>query len=364
MRPKSKSSYSSDLNTSERKSSSYHTSETTSCNSSHSPSHSRELYFAIRPLFYLRALIHRQKFKALIDSGASNNFISQRIIHQLNLQTNPLKHQLTVKSADGTTLSCNSYTSLKLKLSNLQIRITLRIIDIVPDIVLGLPFLQTYNPIIDWRSRIITIKDAMGKQHQLSPLSNADANIASIHCIDKRNLETSRRIAACCKPMDITIIMNKNTSVNLLITFLSQTNNSAATSNLNRIISILFTTSHLKIQNACRKNESKKFALILKNISKTLNQRCLVKFPLQFNRSLMKSLMFFQTNYLLLYLRNAPSITVSTSFQNTPFLLTASTVCPPRKMRNYGNKLRSTLNLTRYVACLVGNDHWRRIIAW
>ena len=67
-------------------------------------------------LMYVPVQLHGVDFRALIDSGASDNFISSGICDHLRLSRHPLKEPLTMQLADGSYTSVGSYTRPHLKI--------------------------------------------------------------------------------------------------------------------------------------------------------------------------------------------------------------------------------------------------------
>ena len=96
--------------------------------------------------------------KAMIDSGATNNFINESFIKQNFIKTKPKSTPLTVKDIAGRKLGMvDKQVTLKIRMANHEEEITLNVIGTGKHpVVLGLPWLKTHNPTIDWReNRII-----------------------------------------------------------------------------------------------------------------------------------------------------------------------------------------------------------------
>src|SRR5229473_4393307 len=92
--------------------------------------------------------------KALIDSGATEDFIDPRTVSQMKLPTKKLNKDWTIHNISGTTNSTGNITQKCLL--NLQIKGQTKeqeffITNLGQDrVVLGCPFLWTFNPQIDW----------------------------------------------------------------------------------------------------------------------------------------------------------------------------------------------------------------------
>src|SRR6202161_2438301 len=95
---------------------------------------------------------------AMIDSGATNNFINESFIKKNFIRTKPKQIPLTVKDIAGRKLGMvDKQVTVKIRMANHEEEITLNIIRTGKHpVVLGLPWLKTHNPTIDWReNRII-----------------------------------------------------------------------------------------------------------------------------------------------------------------------------------------------------------------
>ncbi len=109
-------------------------------------------------LMYVPVQLHGVDFRALIDSGASDNFISSGICDHLRLSRHPLKEPLTMQLADGSYTSVGSYTRPHLKIGELKLRMVLKIVETPLPLILGFSFLQFFNPRINWKTRELEIE--------------------------------------------------------------------------------------------------------------------------------------------------------------------------------------------------------------
>ncbi len=107
---------------------------------------------------YVPVQLHGVDFRALIDSGASDNFISSGICDHLRLSRHPLKEPLTMQLADGSYTSVGSYTRPHLKIGELKLRMVLKIVETPLPLILGFSFLQFFNPRINWKTRELEIE--------------------------------------------------------------------------------------------------------------------------------------------------------------------------------------------------------------
>src|SRR5271155_5263011 len=95
---------------------------------------------------------------ALVDSGATMNFINERIVATSNLETEPCT-PTRVLLADGRTLAhSNRQVMLKFTIAGVTQTQTFFVAPIgVHSIILGMPWLEYPNPMIDWRLKTVQI---------------------------------------------------------------------------------------------------------------------------------------------------------------------------------------------------------------
>jgi reverse transcriptase-like protein/aspartyl protease len=94
---------------------------------------------------------------ALLDSGATESFIHPRVVHELRLSTNWLHYPWTVQNVDGTNNKLGEVTDevwLLIWHENYKEEHRFLVADIgEDDIILGYPFFEAANPLIDWPTR-------------------------------------------------------------------------------------------------------------------------------------------------------------------------------------------------------------------
>ncbi len=97
----------------------------------------------------------------LVDSGATSSFIDQTFVAQHNIHVVKKSTPVPVEVIDGRTIASGAITHettpLKLRIGKHAKKIVLNIISTPHHpVILGLPWLEAHNPIIDWRSRTLT----------------------------------------------------------------------------------------------------------------------------------------------------------------------------------------------------------------
>jgi hypothetical protein len=111
--------------------------------------------------------------KTLIDSGATENFISPEVITRLGIKTRSLPVPVDLKTVDGSTHKegkITEYCWLKVTHGDKQYKDVFFVASLGKDrLILGYPFLYHFNPDIDWQKRRlgeeVPISTAHGKNH-------------------------------------------------------------------------------------------------------------------------------------------------------------------------------------------------------
>jgi hypothetical protein len=98
---------------------------------------------------------------ALVDYSATSSFIDQTFVAQHNIHVVKKSTPVPVEVIDGRTIASGAITHeitpLELCIGKCTKKIVLNIISTPHHpIILGLPWLEAHNPIIDWRSRTLT----------------------------------------------------------------------------------------------------------------------------------------------------------------------------------------------------------------
>ena len=98
---------------------------------------------------------HRKaQVEALLDCGATDNFIDQRVLETLGMGTRSLEQPRIVRNADGTTNKSGTiteYCNLFVKRGEQVVKQTFFVANLGKDrLILGHPWFKTFNPEIDW----------------------------------------------------------------------------------------------------------------------------------------------------------------------------------------------------------------------
>lgn len=100
---------------------------------------------------------------AFVDSGSDCSFIDEDLVHILKLKPHPLKNLLTFEVIDGNPLpsgGSTSYVNCSLKIMSTKFRCKLFTIKTPHSpIVLGLDWLQRFNPDINWEALTLSLSN-------------------------------------------------------------------------------------------------------------------------------------------------------------------------------------------------------------
>ena len=111
----------------------------------------------------------------LLDSGASNTFVSPHTLQRLDrrVQVRKPKIPLLVTIANGERLETDGFVFLLVKIGDWAGRIRAWILPTEYDIILGRDFLQAENPQIDWRTSVMTLTDHNHRLCTIHPTNNS-----------------------------------------------------------------------------------------------------------------------------------------------------------------------------------------------
>ena len=112
------------------------------------------------PLLFLPAKIKNTEVHLMVDSGATNNFISHDLVRKLDLPTNRLKPPIHISFADGRAQSIQRYCLVRIPFDpRYQPMLKFYVADIAHDAYLGQPWLTSSADIsINWTSSNVHVK--------------------------------------------------------------------------------------------------------------------------------------------------------------------------------------------------------------
>src|SRR3954451_5253791 len=116
--------------------------------------------FSQKPLTFKGTLNHAP-VRILIDSGAMGNFMSQQAADHFSFALHPVSN-IPIVFTNGATGVCNKAASATyLHFENHEEHIDLRVVSLPNhDVILGKPWLEKWNPSINWKTHHITFDAA------------------------------------------------------------------------------------------------------------------------------------------------------------------------------------------------------------
>ena len=96
--------------------------------------------------------------RVLLDSGSTGNFISTQFVAAVGLKVQPDPEWEEVTLADGSKLRTEGRVQFTLQCGNYKEWILARVFpDLHKEIILGIPWLQQANPVIDWTQHRVRV---------------------------------------------------------------------------------------------------------------------------------------------------------------------------------------------------------------
>ncbi|KAL1914164.1 uncharacterized protein VTP21DRAFT_10268 [Calcarisporiella thermophila] len=117
------------------------------------------------PLMIVPARVKQRQVNVLVDSGSTNDYVSERVVKECELPRRRESTSRLVSVANGNTIRVRDSASFNLDFKETSHRITALVLPNSKfDIILGRPWLKEHNPEIDWRANIVQIRSTEQKQ--------------------------------------------------------------------------------------------------------------------------------------------------------------------------------------------------------
>lgn len=160
--------------------------------------------------------------RMLLDSGASNTFVSPRVIRKLGeaVKIRKPKIPLLVTVANGERLETAGFVILPITMGEWTGRVKAWVLETEYDVILGRDFLRSENPRINWQTSVMTLTDHARKTHDIHPTNGshmivkggAHANLISARhvarVLRKKNME-ARLFMVRANPDDTTALRSE-----------------------------------------------------------------------------------------------------------------------------------------------------------
>ena len=94
----------------------------------------------------------------LVNCGATSDFMSMQTAKRARLPLYKLRNPGNVLTAGGVQVEVRYYTRAYVRVGELVFRHHFKVLEISPDVVLGLPWLRSYNPTVNWKEQYADIQ--------------------------------------------------------------------------------------------------------------------------------------------------------------------------------------------------------------
>ena len=94
----------------------------------------------------------------LVDCGATSAFMSMQTAKRARLPLYKLRNPGHVLTAGGVQVEVRYYRRACVRVGELVFRHHFKVLEILPDVMLGLPWLRNYNPTVNWKERYADIQ--------------------------------------------------------------------------------------------------------------------------------------------------------------------------------------------------------------
>ena len=118
--------------------------------------------------------INGQRTVAMIDSGASGNFVSKTLVQSIDLPTRTKKDYYRLQLIDGSSLSAGKVDEetfpLPMSIQRHHEEFAFDVVEMAThNVILGIPWLKKHNPIINWKKEVLTF-ERTGDVTSLQPI--------------------------------------------------------------------------------------------------------------------------------------------------------------------------------------------------
>jgi len=145
------------------------------------PSQINQLKTQSSTLFKVTGLVAGTPAVILLDSGATGNFISTQFAARLTSLPPMVAVSDTIKGYDGSVQpAAGLHPSVPIRISDYSDHLDLTVAPLHDnDVILGMPWLESLNPVVDWRGATLALVDQHGRRHVWKKLATGIRPYAS-----------------------------------------------------------------------------------------------------------------------------------------------------------------------------------------
>jgi hypothetical protein len=161
-----------------------------------------------KSLITFMGLVDNQPAYILIDSGATNNYISDSFVKKYRLYTEPLAEPAEAALANGLSLSViRMVPSIPIRIQDYKDEVNANVLALDKyDMVLSMAWLNTYSPTVDYRAKSLSFQHD-GKTITLKP-TPTDTNVHTqiVPSVNPEAIPTTEIIPSSVADNDISLI--------------------------------------------------------------------------------------------------------------------------------------------------------------
>jgi len=109
-------------------------------------------------LFTVKGEVSGKVVNVMLDSGATSNFVSSRLVREASLPTNSVRNH-SVVGFDGHSQQVSCSCDVELHAWASLEKLSCGVVDMPHDLILGLPWFESRNPVVDWTARTVALRD-------------------------------------------------------------------------------------------------------------------------------------------------------------------------------------------------------------
>jgi transposase InsO family protein len=119
-------------------------------------------------LCFLNGIVNDHPVNVLLDCGASRIYASKDFVDKLRLELRSPNDSVNIRLPNGSMVPLYGTSTFTLRIGSYSVQIEARVLDLPDiDIILGLEWLRSTNPFIDWSTLEIRVQDDKGHWHTI-----------------------------------------------------------------------------------------------------------------------------------------------------------------------------------------------------
>ncbi|SAM00569.1 hypothetical protein [Absidia glauca] len=158
--------------------------------------------------------IQGQDYKVMIDSGATDNYASSRLMAVA--QSSQVVANRSVETAGGEIITIDKKIQLLASFDGLSAMVEAYVFDSKFDLILGRSWLNTMNPTPNWQTDEWQLRDKAGGIHFLRPLNGKQSTPQVNYLISGKQLARLMKTTTASEPLECFLVHWKDPSINTI----------------------------------------------------------------------------------------------------------------------------------------------------